>query len=70
MPKAGIGSSKPLSTVLSALCLFCSVLSVPLEEIVTPGLTMRVAGEGLPIPGGGKVITQSFDDSLKELEIY
>jgi hypothetical protein len=32
------------------------VLSVPLEEIVTPGLSMRVAGEGMPLPsGGGKV---------------
>ncbi|KAF8073188.1 DNAJB13 [Scenedesmus sp. PABB004] len=29
------------------------VLRVPLEEVVTPGLSMRVAGEGMPIPGGG-----------------
>jgi len=31
------------------------VLSVALEEIVTPGLVMRVSEEGLPLPGGGKV---------------
>eukprot|EP00879_Flechtneria_rotunda_P027026 GHRR01028885.1.p1 GENE.GHRR01028885.1~~GHRR01028885.1.p1 ORF type:complete len:187 (+),score=70.72 GHRR01028885.1:939-1499(+) len=30
------------------------VLSVPLEDIITPGLTIRVPGEGMPIPGGGK----------------
>lgn len=29
------------------------VLAVPLQELVTPGLTMRVAGEGMPLPGGG-----------------
>ncbi|KIY93358.1 radial spoke protein 16 [Monoraphidium neglectum] len=28
------------------------VLSVPLDEIITPGATIRVPGEGLPRPGG------------------
>lgn len=31
----------------------CSVLSVPLDEVVTPGLVMKVAGEGLPLPAQG-----------------
>lgn len=43
-------------------CAFSySVLSVPLEEIITPGLTMRVAGEGMPVPGGGKVRSAGHD---------
>lgn len=31
----------------------CSVLSVPLDEVITPGLVMRVAGEGLLLPAQG-----------------
>ena len=29
------------------------MLSVPLDEVVTPGLVMRVEGEGLPLPVPG-----------------
>lgn len=29
------------------------MLNVPLDEIITPGTTIRVPGEGLPKPGGG-----------------
>lgn len=32
------------------------MLSIPLDEVVTPGLVIKVAGEGLPLPtqGGGQ----------------
>lgn len=26
------------------------MLSIPLDEVVTPGLVVKVAGEGLPLP--------------------
>jgi len=29
------------------------VLSVPLDEVVTPGLVMKVEGEGLPLTAQG-----------------
>lgn len=44
------------AAVVLAAAAAARVLSVPLEEIVTPGLSMRVAGEGMPLPSGeGKV---------------
>jgi hypothetical protein len=34
----------------------CSVLSVPLDEVVTPGLMIKVAGEGLPLTAQGTAL--------------
>ena len=32
----------------------CRLLSIPIADIVTPGFTQLVPGEGMPKPGGGK----------------
>lgn len=52
-----------LCTNKSILCVRRK-LTIPFTDIVTPGLSKVIPGEGMPKPGGGKVVNRTSSQGL------